>query len=111
MLEHSKTDFGPVQKVLGGLGLVGGVWMIVAPFALNYGGATILDAKTKKTVPVDLTAVTVSDIIVGVVLLGLVGFALVSANKLELQKYRLYANIGVIAAGVYLVALLTSSMC
>jgi hypothetical protein len=104
MSDYKKTGFGPVQMVLGGLGIVGGLWMILAPFVLNYGGATIIDAKTKKPVPVDLTAVTVSDIIVGVVLIALVGFALYTASNAALAKYGFYATIGVILVGVYLIA-------
>src|SRR4029078_4119529 len=104
MLDYNKTSFGTLPKVLGGLGIVAGIWMILAPFVLNYSGATVLDAKTKKPVPVDLTAVTVSDIVVGVVLLALVGFALFTANNATFAKLRLYANIGVIVAGAYLIA-------
>ncbi len=92
------------QLMLGGLGIIGGIWMILAPFILNYGGATILDAKTKKPVPADLTAVTISDIICGLLLIGLLGFILMTAKNAELARIRFYASIAVIAVGVYLIA-------
>jgi hypothetical protein len=92
------------QLVLGSLGIGGGIWMIMAPFILNYGGATILDAKTKKPVAVDLAAVTISDIVCGVLLIALVGFALLSARNVALAKFRFYAGIAVIGVGVYLIA-------
>lgn len=88
------------QLILGGLGIVGGIWLILAPFILNYGGATILDARTKKLVPVDLAAVTISDITCGVLLIGL----LVIANQVKNTKVRINISIEIILIGVYLIA-------
>jgi len=101
---EKSTGLSPLKMALGGLGIVGGVWMILAPFVLNYGGTTVLDAKTKKQVPVDLSAVTTSDIIVGVLLIALVGFALLTANNAAIAKIRFYVSIAVVVVGVYLVA-------
>jgi drug/metabolite transporter (DMT)-like permease len=92
------------RLVFGGLGIIGGIWMILAPFALGYNNMTVLDAKTKKLVPVDLGAVTTSDIIVGLLLLGLVGFALATASNPAMAKLRMYANLAVIGVGIYLLA-------
>lgn len=92
------------QLLLGGLGIVGGIWLILAPFVLNYRGATLLDAKTKKSSPLDLSAVTISDLTCGVLLVALVGFALVTANNPALAKIRFYVSLAVIAIGVYLIA-------
>jgi uncharacterized membrane protein YbhN (UPF0104 family) len=100
----NKAGSGLLLKVLGGAGVVGGIWMIIAPFALNYSGATVFDAKAKKAVPVDLTAVTVSDIVVGVALIALVGFALLTANNAALARFRFYATIAAMVVGVYLIA-------
>ena len=99
-----KSGISLMQMVLGGAGIVGGIWMIIAPFALKYNEATVLDAKTKKPVPVDLTAVTVSDIVVGVGLIALVAFVLFTANYATLAKLRFYATIAVMVLGVYLIA-------
>lgn len=105
MTDYAKRlGFNFWQLILGGLGLVGGIWLILAPFILNYGDVTILDAKTKKPVAVDLTAVTLSDIICGVLLIALVGFALVSVKNVALAKIRFYVGIAVILVGVYLIA-------
>ena len=101
---EKSTGLSTLKMALGGLGIIGGVWMILAPFVLNYGGATVIDAKTKKPVPADLAAVTTSDIIVGVLLIALVGFALLTANNAALAKIRFYVSIAVVAVGVYLVA-------
>jgi hypothetical protein len=99
-----RMSLSPWQLILGGLGMVGGIWMILAPFILNYAGTTLLDAKTKKLVSVDLTAVTLSDIICGMLLVGLVGFTLLTANQLAMAKLRFYASVAVILVGVYLIA-------
>ncbi|HEX2915692.1 MAG TPA: hypothetical protein VH186_33330 [Chloroflexia bacterium] len=88
--------------VLGGAGLIGGLWMVVAPFVLNYEGITVLDAKSKKPVSAELGAVTTSDIIVGIVLIGLVGLTILTANKASLAKLRLMASVAVVGVGVYL---------
>ncbi len=92
------------KAVLGGLGIIGGIWMLIAPFVLNYADATMLDAKTKKPVPADLSAVTISDIIVGILLIGLVSFALFTANNPAMAKLRKYAGIAVVLVGIYLIA-------
>jgi hypothetical protein len=98
------TGLSPLKIALGTAGIIGGIWMILAPFVLNYGGTTVFDAKTKKQVPVDLSAVTVSDIVAGVLLIALVGFALLTANNAAMAKARFYATLAVVAVGVYLVA-------
>src|SRR6476660_8007635 len=92
------------RLVYGGLGIIGGIWLLVAPFALGYSNITVLDAATKKQVPADLGAVTISDIVLGIILLALSGFALATATNPAMAKMRQYANIAVIVAGVYLVA-------
>jgi len=92
------------RLVYGGLGILGGIWLLVAPFLLGYSNITVLDAATKKQVPADLSAVTISDIILGVILLALTGFCLATASNPAMAKMRQYANIAVIVAGVYLVA-------
>jgi hypothetical protein len=99
-----KTSLSLSQLGLAGLGLIAGSWLIIAPSVLNYGGLTVLDAATKKQVPVDLSAVTVSNISVGIVLIGL-GLAalLISRNKLIYQVQRA-ANLGMLVAGIYLMA-------
>jgi hypothetical protein len=99
-----KTSLSLSQLVLAVLGLVAGIWMLVAPSVLNYGGITVLNAATKKQVPVDLSAVTVSNITVGIVLivLGLAAL-LITSNKLIYQLQRV-ANLGIIVAGIYLMA-------
>jgi|GEM_PF-1293392 len=101
---EKRLNLSPWQLTLGGLGIVGGIWLILAPFVLNYGGTTIIDAKTKKPVAVDLSAVTTSDIICGVLLVALVGFALLTANNVAMAKLRFYAGTTVILVGVYLLA-------
>ena len=101
---EKSTGLTTLKMVFGGLGIVGGVWMILAPFVLNYGGATKFDATAKKQVPVDLSAVTASDIIAGVLLIALVGFALLTANNEAMAKFRFYAGMAVVAVGVYLLA-------
>lgn len=102
--ETKSTGFSPLQLALGGLGIIGGIWMVIAPFALNYGGATTLDAKTKKPVPVDLSAVTTNSIICGVLLVALVGFALLTANNTAMYRLRQIATVAVIVVGIYLMA-------
>jgi hypothetical protein len=105
MKEYVKrTSLSLSQLVLAVLGLIAGIWMLVAPSVLNYGGITVLNAATKKQVPVDLSAVTVSNITVGIVLivLGLAAL-LITSNKLIYQLQRV-ANLGMIVAGIYLMA-------
>lgn len=93
-----------VQQILGGLGILGGLWLILAPFALNYGGIQTLNATTKKLVAVDLSAVTASDIICGVLLIALVGFTMYSLTNKALYKLGMYANLAAIGVGIYLLA-------
>lgn len=105
MKEYTQTTgLSTSRLVYGGLGIIGGIWLVIAPFALGYNNLTALDAKTKKQVPVDLGAVTASDIIVGVILIVLTGFALATASNPTMTKLRMYANVAVIVAGVYLIA-------
>jgi amino acid permease len=99
-----ETGLTTSRLVYGGLGIIGGIWLILAPFVLGYNNMTVLDAKTKQQVPVDLGTVTANSIIVGVILLALVGFALATAGNPAMAKLRMYANIAVIGVGVYLLA-------
>ncbi len=92
------------RLVYGVLGIIGGIWLVVAPFALGYSNLKVLNPATKKQVPADLSAVTVSDIILGLIILALTGFALATASNPATAKLRQYANIAVIAAGLYLLA-------
>jgi hypothetical protein len=98
------TGLTTSRLVYGGSGVIGGIWLILAPFVLSYNNMTVLDAKTKQQVPVDLGAVTANSIIVGVILLALVGFGLATASNPAMAKLRMYANIAVIGVGVYLLA-------
>ena len=67
-----KTSISPSQLVLAALGLVAGIWMLCWHRQyLNYSGITVLNAATKKQVTVDLSAVTASDITIGIVLIVL----------------------------------------
>ncbi|MDB5080266.1 MAG: hypothetical protein JWP00_2190 [Chloroflexi bacterium] len=101
---ENKSGLSTSRLVYGASGIIGGIWMLIAPFALGYNNITALDPKTKTRVPVDLGAVTTSDIIVGVLLIVLTGFALATASNPALLKLRKYANITVILTGVYLLA-------
>lgn len=107
MKEYEKRQdqgFSPAQLVYGGLGILGGLWLIAAPFVLNYSGIQTLNATTKKMVAVDLSAVTTSDIICGSLLIGLVGLAMYTLTNKALYKLGMYANAAVILVGIYLVA-------
>jgi len=105
MKEYEQTTgLSTSRLAYGGLGIIGGIWLLVAPFVLGYNNITVLDAATKKQVPADLGAVMTSDIILGVILIALTGFALATASNPALAKLRQYANIAVIVAGVYLLA-------
>ncbi|HEX2915225.1 MAG TPA: hypothetical protein VH186_30955 [Chloroflexia bacterium] len=99
-----RAGLSPVQLTYGALGLVGGVWMILAPFVLNYDAITVLNTTTKKQVSAELGPVTTNDIICGVLLIALVGFALLTANNAAMSKFRLYAGIATIGVGLYLMA-------
>lgn len=99
-----RAGLSTVQMVLGIAGLVAGVWMLVAPFVLNYGGITVLDAKTKKPVSAEIGAVTTNDIIVGILLIALVAFTLFTVNNAAVAKLRYYAAVAVILVGIYLIA-------
>ncbi len=99
-----ETGLSTTRLVYGGLGVIGGIWLILAPFVLGYNTTTVLDAKTKQQVPVDLGAVTANSIIVGVILLALVGFCLATISNPAMAKLRMYANIAVIGVGIYLLA-------
>ena len=105
MKENTQTTgLSTSRLVYGGLGILGGIWLLLAPLALGYNNITVLNATTKKQVPVDLGAVTASDIIVGIILIALTGFALATASNPAMAKLRMYANVAVIWAGVYLIA-------
>ena len=75
--------------------------MILASSILNYSGITILNAATKKQVPADLGAVTASDIVAGILLVGLSVAAYLLAKN---YRYLQGAYIGIIAVGIYLMA-------
>ena len=92
------------QMLLAGLGVVGGIWMLVAPAVLNYSGITVLNAATKKQVPADLAAVTASDITIGIVLIVLGLAALLVTSSILVYRVQRVANLGLIVAGVYLMA-------
>jgi hypothetical protein len=98
------TGLSTNKLIYGGLGIIGGIWLILAPFVLGYNNMTVLDAKTKLQVPVDLGAVSANSIIIGIILLALVGFGLATASNPAMTKLRMYANVGVIVAGAYLIA-------
>jgi hypothetical protein len=101
---EESTSLSLSQKVLGAFGIVGGIWMIAAPFVLNYGGITVLDAATKKQVSADLGAVTANDIVIGVLLI-LVGIAaLLVTNSKTIYQLQKVAVIGAIVIGIYLMA-------
>lgn len=105
MIDYEKrTNPRAWQQILGSAGIVGGLWLILAPFLLNYGGTTIVDVTTKKPVSVDLTAVTASDIICGVLLIALIGFTMWAAGKVEMIRLRYYTGIAIMVLGIYLIA-------
>lgn len=105
MKEYTETaGLSTSRLVYGGLGILGGIWLLISPFALGYNNITVIDAATKKPVAADLGAVTASEIILGVIILALTGFALATATNPAMAKLRQYANIAVIVAGVYLLA-------
>lgn len=97
-----KPSLSLSQMVLAALGLIAGSWMLVAPAVLNYGGITVLNATTKKQVPVDLSAVTASNITVGVVLIVLGLAALLVTNNKLIYQVQMVANLGMMVAGIYL---------
>ncbi|NWJ48288.1 MAG: hypothetical protein HXX08_20730 [Chloroflexi bacterium] len=91
------SGLGKTQLTYGVLGIIGGLYLITAPFLFNYDGI-----KNAKGVKVDLSFVQTSDIICGVLVVLLVGFALATAAKestLQLRKFAAYATI---AVGVWL---------
>jgi hypothetical protein len=90
------NGLGKTQLTYGVLGIIGGLYLITAPFLFNYSGITV------KGKSVDLSFVQTSDIICGVLVVLLVGFALATATKestLQLRKFAAYATI---AIGVWL---------
>ena len=99
-----RSGLSPWHLILSGLGIVGGIWLILAPFVLNYANATSFDAVTKKPISVDLTVATNSDISCGVILIALVVFMLLTVNNEKLAKVRINVGIEIILLGVYLMA-------
>lgn len=103
MKEYTRhSSLSLTQIILAAFGLVGGTWLILASFVLNYSGITVLDAATKKQVPVDLQAVTTSDITAGIILIGLGLACLLVINSKLIYRIQMIATIGIIAAGLYL---------
>ncbi len=99
-----KASLSLSQLVLAALGLIAGIWLLVAPSVLSYGSITTLNAATKKQVPVDLSALTASDITAGVVLIVLgIAALLITSSKL-IYRVQMLANLGMIVAGIYLMA-------
>lgn len=101
---EQKSSLSLMQMILGGFGIVGGIWLIAAPFVLNYSGITVMDAATKKAVSAELGPVTVNDIVIGAVLI-VIGIAslIVTNSKLIFQVQRAAAIVAVVA-GIYLLA-------
>ncbi len=103
MKEYTKrSGLSLTQIILGVFGIVGGAWMILAPFVLNYNAITVLNAATKKRVPADLGAVFTSDTTVGVALIALGLATLLVTNSKLVYRIQMIANVGIIAAGLYL---------
>jgi membrane protein implicated in regulation of membrane protease activity len=99
-----KSSLSSSQLVLAALGLLAGIWMLIAPSVLNYNAITVLNAATKKQVPVDLSAVTASDITAGIVLIVLGLAALLVTNTKLVYKVQMVATLGMVVAGIYLMA-------
>ena len=105
MKEYVKrSGLSVMQIIMGVFGIVGGVWMILSSFVLNYSGITILDATSKKQVPVDLGAVTASDMVAGVILIILGVAALLITRSPLIHRIQQIATVGMIVVGLYLMA-------
>jgi uncharacterized membrane protein HdeD (DUF308 family) len=81
----------------GGLGVLGGIWLIVSPFILDYNAVA-------KTATTNANNATLMCIIVGVVAIVLSGFLVVTEKIESMHTLRLYAGIGLIFVGVWLMA-------
>jgi vacuolar-type H+-ATPase subunit I/STV1 len=81
----------------GGLGVLGGIWLIIAPFILDYSAVA-------STATTNANNATLMSIIVGVVAIVLSIFLVATEKIQSLHTLRLYAGIGLIFVGVWLMA-------
>ncbi len=82
--------------LMGGLGILGGIWLIVSPFVFGYN-----DLSVGKTGGQNATTM---GIICGSIAILLAGFCLLTEKMPTLQKSRFNAAIGLILLGVWLMA-------
>ncbi len=74
----------------GGLGVVGGIWLIISPYLFDYSGYA--------------ANATLLGIVAGVVTIALSGFCILTEKMPAMQTYRFYAGIALVAMGVLLMA-------
>lgn len=71
----------------GWLGVLAGIWLIIAPFILNYGNSTA----------------TTNDIVLGIILIILTGFCAITAGQANTAGARQVAGWLSVLAGIWLI--------
>ncbi len=83
------------QTVSGGLGVLGGLWLVVSPFILYDG---YKDKAAKEAADTATTA----GIVLGIVAILLAVFCIVTENRVDMFKYRMIAGVSMVVMGVYM---------
>ncbi len=81
----------------GGLGILGGIWLIVSPYLFDYSSlGAILKTSGDNA--------TLMGLIAGIVAIALSLFCIATEKRTELQTYRFGAGIGLVFLGIVLMA-------
>lgn len=92
-----KTNQTLNLTLTGSLGIVGGIWLLIAPFLLNYKDAAA-------NLQTNANNATILSLIAGSVAIVLSGFAVATERMPQLRPYRYIAGFGLLALGLVLMA-------
>lgn len=93
-----KTNQTLNLTLTGSLGIVGGIWLLIAPFLLNYKDTAAANLQT------NANNATILSLIAGAVAIVLAGFAVATERMPQLRPYRYIAGFALLALGLVLMA-------
>lgn len=80
----------------GGLGILGGLWLIISPFLFGYNSLPVFTVQGQNA--------TLLGIITGIITIGLAGFLVATEKLPTMQTYRTWAGMALVAMGAFLMA-------